>query len=76
MEAPDWAMWHPPIHPFHPLPFQHHVILSCHCATSSVQNVQTAMWHNPFGPRIDLKVPKLGDMWKPLVLPITMMTST
>jgi hypothetical protein len=34
------------------------------------------MWHNPFGPGIDLKVPKLGDMWKPLVLLVTMITST
>jgi hypothetical protein len=27
------------------------------------------MWHNPIGPWIGPKVPKLGDMWQPLVLP-------
>jgi hypothetical protein len=26
-------------------------------------------WHDPIGPRIDLKMPKLGDTWQPLVLP-------
>jgi hypothetical protein len=31
--------------------------------------VQTSMWHDPIGPWISPKMPKLGDMWQPLVLP-------
>jgi hypothetical protein len=31
--------------------------------------VQTATWHNFTGPRNDPKMPKMSDMWQPLVLP-------
>jgi hypothetical protein len=55
----------------------HHAMSSCHV---SVQTVWTATWHDPIGPRIDPKMPKLGDTWQPLVLPHhhvdIMMTST
>jgi len=71
------SMWQPLIGTCGDLSLGHiisyQVIMSCHHSTSSchisVRTIQTATWHDPIGPWIGLKMPKLGDMWKPLVLP-------
>jgi hypothetical protein len=37
--------------------------MTCHVA------VQNSMWHFSIGPHTDRKMPKMGDMWQPLVFP-------
>jgi hypothetical protein len=74
--TPDWATWKPLIRPYHPLPCHIHIITHV-----TVPHHHTdATWHNPIGPQIGLKMPKLGDTWQPMVLPHhhadIMMTST
>jgi hypothetical protein len=46
----------------------YHIILPHHSMVYRVA-VQTVTWHIFTGPRNDLKVPKMGDTWQPLVLP-------
>jgi hypothetical protein len=46
----------------------YHINMPHHCIVFHV-DVCIATWHIFTGPRNDLKMPKMGDTWQPLVLP-------
>jgi hypothetical protein len=49
-----------------------HIILPCHFPrhrTVCHVAIWIAMWHIFTGPQHDIKMPKMSDMWQPLVLP-------